>query len=64
MGWATEDATIVADAKVLVAQARQSLYKVRGAIQRIGHKEKREAMMVPIERAYAEMDEIDRHLNR
>lgn len=64
MGWAAEDTVTREEAKVLVAQARQALYRLRQKLQQIQHQEKREPMLRNAIQAYNELDELDGHLYR
>lgn len=64
MGWSPGDAEKVELAKVNLSKARSALYTLKQGISNIHHAEKREAMLVTLDKAFLELDIIDVHLNR
>jgi hypothetical protein len=78
MGWATNDAERVEVCKVLAAQSRMAIWKLKAEIEKIQHEEKRVVMLesvkagytcletatIEIEKSYDLMYEVTRQLER
>lgn len=64
MGWALGDSEKVAEAKVLVAQSRQVVYRLISKLKQIEHSEKGPTIVKLGEKLYDNLNDIDLQLNR